>query len=67
VKATVRYGPCPECSRPEHSWIVTGPDGSCWLCTRDWNRALRYAIERTQQQPATGVQVDTTNTVRNLK
>lgn len=46
---------------------VTGPDGSCWLCTRDWNRALRYAIERTQQQPATGVQVDTTNTVRNLK
>jgi hypothetical protein len=58
MRATVRKEFCPACQADTQQWVVRGSDGDCWMCTRDWTRALRYAIGRSQQrQPGTGDQV----------
>lgn len=62
MKVRVCKGWCPECDIAlRQTWLVLGPNGDCWKCSRDYTTALRYAIERAhQEQPGTGDQVHNT-------
>jgi hypothetical protein len=57
MKPSVRFARCPVCDA--QAWVVRGPAGAIWRCTRNWRRALDYALERAAQTPGTGAQVQT--------